>query len=242
MIAQCERTDHAAFLHSPALPEYRDGNRALRVRSHGANPDRVANEIRNFFLDRDLPATVDLDPIAEAEGIGAALAAIGIRPIDHNRLLMRYDGGLDQRHTPSDCDIELVPNGTGAGRTEEWISTAISDDAGWPDEPMWRTLAEHEARYTRCRLYLARCNSTAVSVCDVFEHDGMARLESVVTRPEMRRRGIGAALVAHAIRDTLSRGCQTVYLSTEPGGAAERLYRRLGFVPWCMNLLRQYRG
>ena len=243
MAARCERTSHALFLHAPDLPEYVDANRALRLRTEGMSADAVADAVAAYFRLRGLRPAAEVDDIAEEQGIGAALRKIGIQPVGGDRLSMRYPLDEPPSALPkTDATVETVPNETGRGEAAEWIETAVADDVGWPDEALWRKVADHEARYSACRLYLARLNGRPAGACDLFLHEGWGRIDSVATWPEFRRRGVASALVARAIADSLTSGSRETYLFTEPHGAAERLYLALGFVPWRMNVFRQHRG
>ncbi|HLJ57734.1 MAG TPA: GNAT family N-acetyltransferase [Chthonomonadaceae bacterium] len=244
MLASCERTAHALFLGAQELPEYREGNRALRLRCAGRPPEAVASMVVEYYGARGLPASADVDPIATSEGIGDALRALGVRPTREELILMRYAHAAPPAAAgaPETVEIVRVPNETGAGEASDWINTATSDDVGWPDEAMWRAIARHEAAYRACTLFLARVAGRPAAACDLFQHAGWGRIDSVATHAEFRRRGIGGALVARAIRESLTSGNSETYLLTEPGGAAERLYRRLGFEPWHANPFRPYRA
>jgi ribosomal protein S18 acetylase RimI-like enzyme len=59
--------------------------------------------------------------------------------------------------------------------------------------------------------------------------DGVGYLDSVVTRPEFRRRGVATATVLRAVEAAVDRGDQLVHLLAEKDGAPQRLYERLGF-------------
>jgi len=242
MIAQNERTEFCTFLYAPTAPDYRDGNRAIGLRLAGKSAEWIAQQVVSYYSERGLRPIADVDPIAEEQGIGDALRAGGLAPTGGDRLLMRYALDIPPIVPDSPSVIEQISNETGLGEASEWIETAVADDVGWPEEAMWRTVAECEARFKCCRLYLAKLNSEPAGACDLFEHANWARLESVVTRPELRRRGIAASLVTRAVTDSLSHGNKETYLYCEPGGAAERLYCRLGFEPWYRNLFQQHRG
>lgn len=59
-------------------------------------------------------------------------------------------------------------------------------------------------------------------------------LKSMRTTPSARGRGVGAALLAHALAEAAARGYRTVHLETGTQdffAAAHRLYARAGFVP-----------
>lgn len=64
-----------------------------------------------------------------------------------------------------------------------------------------------------------------------------ARIEDVVVDDTLRGRGIGEALMRHALRLAHEAGADGVALTSNPNrGAANRLYQRLGFTPWQTNL------
>jgi ribosomal protein S18 acetylase RimI-like enzyme len=61
---------------------------------------------------------------------------------------------------------------------------------------------------------------------------GSSYLSSIGTRPEVRRRGLGSLVTAVAIREAVEAGSQLTYLKVDAGNEeAQRLYRRLGFMP-----------
>lgn len=63
-----------------------------------------------------------------------------------------------------------------------------------------------------------------------FVADGVPEL-SVCVWSGYRRRGIGAALIDHALLQAGRRGIRRVSLSVEDGNPAAELYRQRGFVP-----------
>ncbi|MGH9483296.1 MAG: ribosomal protein S18-alanine N-acetyltransferase, partial [Terriglobales bacterium] len=59
---------------------------------------------------------------------------------------------------------------------------------------------------------------------------GEAELQSLAVRPESRRAGIGAALLAEALAALRRLGVRTVFLEVREGNAAaQAFYRRAGF-------------
>jgi ribosomal protein S18 acetylase RimI-like enzyme len=66
-----------------------------------------------------------------------------------------------------------------------------------------------------------------------------AWIEDVAVDEAARRSGVGEALSREALRIATERGARTVELSSRPSReAANRLYRRLGFVPRDTNVYR----
>jgi ribosomal protein S18 acetylase RimI-like enzyme len=58
---------------------------------------------------------------------------------------------------------------------------------------------------------------------------GLARYQSVETHPAARRRGLAGTLVWHAGATALTGGTRTLVMVAEPGDAAIRVYRSVGF-------------
>ena len=96
--ADSERTPFALFLHGPDIPDYRDANRALRLRDDGRGPDAIAAEVIAYYRSRGLAVAADIDAPAEAQGIGAALRKRGCTPVSGDTLLMRYAGPITARN------------------------------------------------------------------------------------------------------------------------------------------------
>jgi ribosomal-protein-alanine N-acetyltransferase len=53
----------------------------------------------------------------------------------------------------------------------------------------------------------------------------------IAVLPELRRRGIGDALLGQTISEALARGATRLFLEMREGNPAETLYRRHGFTP-----------
>ncbi len=82
------------------------------------------------------------------------------------------------------------------------------------------------------RFYLGRIAGEPVAAAELFAHRGVVGVQHVVTLPASRRRGIGAAITRHVLREGRARGCTIAVLTASPKGLG--VYRRLGFVQYCM--------
>ncbi len=60
--------------------------------------------------------------------------------------------------------------------------------------------------------------------------DGLTELVGIATLPEFRRRGVAAALTAHAAQEAFAHGAAAVFLSAADAQAG-RVYERVGFQP-----------
>ncbi len=238
------KTPGAWFLDGPDLPDYRDANHALHLRDDGRGAHRVASDVIAHYQARGLRVVADVDALAEAQGIGAVLRQRGVLPALGDTLAMSYLPATPPEVSRPEIIVQTLANETGAGEAQAWVETVMSDFEAPhdPDARMWRAVTEREARSPDCRLYLAYLDGQPAGACDVFHALGWHRVESVVTRPEFRRRGVASALVARAVADALRMGGERTYLYTEAGGAGEQVYRRLGFSLWERNPLRRHMG
>lgn len=253
--SQVTQTPSVWYFDSLDLPDYRSANCALHLRVEDASHydtartiSHTVTEIIGHFRGRGLPVVVDVDPIAEAQGWGRELRRRGVTPVVGSTLLMRYTA---QNHDamPASADasehlsLRRVPNDPDNPDTQNWIALAgMEEEAeGNHDEAaFWRAVALREARLPDCHLYLATWDGQTAGACQWFGASGWAQIDSVMSHPDFRRRGIATRLVAQAVQDVLAQGNTTLTLFTERGGAGEQLYRRLGFETWGVDVLRRH--
>jgi GNAT superfamily N-acetyltransferase len=240
MLATTVKTPDAWYLTAPALADWGDANRALRLRDTGRGPEAVAREVIGSLHSRGMRVVVDIDPVAEAQGIGRAIRRMGLMPVMGTWLLMRYAQDAPPRLPERGIEIVAVANETGLGEAKAWVEVLMSEEQDPDTVAMWREVAEREAAYPPCRLYLACLDGLPVGACDLFTAAGCGRIDSVVVRPEFRRRGIASVLTARAVADSLAAGNTLTYLYTDGGGAGEAVYRKLGFTVWEVDLMRRH--
>lgn len=240
MLATLHKTPAAWYLTAPTRPDWGDANRALRLRDRGEGPEVTAREVVAALERMGMRVVVDVDAVAEAQGIGRALRRMGLMPVMGRWLLMRYAHALPPLLPDRGIEIFPVANETGQGEAQAWVDVVLSDEEDPETLPMWREVAQREAAYPPCRLYLACVDGRPVGACDLFVAEGCGRIDSMVVRPEFRRRGVASALVARAVADSLAAGNTLTYLYTEGGGAGEAVYHKLGFATWEINLMRRH--
>jgi ribosomal protein S18 acetylase RimI-like enzyme len=77
------------------------------------------------------------------------------------------------------------------------------------------------------KAYVAEVDGRPLSTALAITFDGQVGIFNVATPAEHRRRGLGAAVTAFAVRDAFTEGASRAWLQTSPLG--RRTYERLGF-------------
>lgn len=150
------------------------------------------------------------------------------------------------------CETEPLmhasgPSGADANHEAAKVPGAVLEVAGERQLASWATLWSGtsdsavvgelcaalgqaiELGRTRYLLWQEAPGEEPVACAAVVVADQHAAIEHVVTRRDRRRRGIGAALTAHALMLARRSGASQVVLTASPAG--EDMYRRLGFEP-----------
>jgi GNAT superfamily N-acetyltransferase len=86
------------------------------------------------------------------------------------------------------------------------------------------------------RFYVGRLDGRPVAISQLFVGQGVAAVHYVVTIPEARRRGIGAAMTMRVLEEARALGYRVAVLTASPHGIG--IYRRLGFNEFCR--IRRY--
>jgi ribosomal protein S18 acetylase RimI-like enzyme len=88
------------------------------------------------------------------------------------------------------------------------------------------------ARAVPTRLFAARADRHEVgSFCALFQRGGIAQIDEVTTVDQYRRRGLAAAVVGAAVRESKQAGDQLTFLVADESDWPKDWYARLGFEP-----------
>jgi ribosomal protein S18 acetylase RimI-like enzyme len=202
--------------------------------------ERGVRRVVEHFQERELPFHWTVGLLGEPQGLAKILEAHGLR-LDEQEPGMLLDPGESPAATPVPglairpvTDAELLRQwvwawGCGAPEDviERWYGVYRALPYG-PDGPL--------------RMFVGFLDGEPVATVylhittgrdDVFDTGAsdVGTVHYVVTRPEFRRRGIGAVMTQVAMREAEAAGCRAVVLTASPHGVG--VYRRLGFREHC---------
>lgn len=77
--------------------------------------------------------------------------------------------------------------------------------------------------------YIAYHNGEVMGRCDLFIHDGVAKIEDFSVLEKHQRKGYGKTILKHLIHIALKSGCESIYLVTDESDTAKEMYLKSGF-------------
>ena len=210
-------------LFNRSLPRLWDWNH-LRLEREGATADELAAEADRLqgaagFKHRK----VTVDGEAEGRRLAPEFERLGWRA---QRLLVM----VHRREPDRAPDVSLVtqvdePALRGA-------RAAATRSAPWGDEETLRQvlLAKRvRAEIADVRWFAARVDGLPASYCELYSDGRTAQIEDVLTLPEHRGRGLGAAVVLRALDVARAEGHDLVFLTADESDWPKELYTKLGF-------------
>ena len=176
--------------------------------------------------------------VGRARELGLGVSPVTVLLLDH---LVAPQGGVAVELAPVPA-----PDGQAGGAVDRrWHATTVlyrylagdtPDDWRGNDDGFVAWSVEQQrslAASGRCQVWVALRHGMPVARLSLLhDRQGLAVVEDVVVHPAHRRRGIASALTHRAVAHHLEvdPGAR-IGLAADPGGSADRLYRRLGFRP-----------
>jgi GNAT superfamily N-acetyltransferase len=202
--------------------------------SREALPEAISRVLTHFQA-RNLPFHWRPGPSSQPENIGDLLEAHGILN-DEDEPGMAVDLLAINEDLPAVPSLR-IEEALSASQIRQWSETTF---VGAPPETIDCVFTVHSylplGPENSVRLYLGTLAGKPVATVKLFFAAGVAYIGRVVTIPEFRRRGIGAAMTLHALHTAHHAGYRVAVLTASPMGIA--IYRRLGFREYC--LVRSY--
>jgi ribosomal protein S18 acetylase RimI-like enzyme len=210
-----EPWEHGTVFRAPALAGFWDYNGlCLEGPAASVGVDTLVHtaDVRLGDLDH---RRVEVDDEAAGARLRPGFAALGWTT---ERLVWMWHAGPP----PPGAAFAEVPFSATRGLRIEWTRSALPSSS----EAVVRGLALQEEMAAERRGSRALVADGGFAIFLV--HGDVAEIDQVYVTPGRRGRGLGGALVAAAVR---AAGAAETFIVAEDGGAATRLYARLGFRP-----------
>jgi GNAT superfamily N-acetyltransferase len=183
------------------------------------------DRIEAFFLDRGAGVVHEVSPLAGVATLDL-LCTRGYRPIELSSVL----------HQPLERPAKAPPDGVTVrvAGPEEAALWAQINARGWGHEhpEILELLGEFgPVAFAREHTvnFLAELDGQPGAVGALILHDGVALFAGATTMPEMRRRGLQAALLEARLGYAFEHGCPLAMMVTEAGSQSQRNAERKGF-------------
>jgi GNAT superfamily N-acetyltransferase len=165
------------------------------------------------------------------EQLTPALLAAGFEAIEC-LLLMAHEGPIGSAVNPR-VEVRRIASWQEMWEYEVGSRQSFYDDLRPSDALVSQRATERWREHERgwCHYYKALLGGRHAGGCYVSLFEDVPTIMGVYTLREARRQGVATALLARTVRDLLPRENGLCCLFVEDGNPAERLYRRLGFVP-----------
>jgi GNAT superfamily N-acetyltransferase len=183
------------------------------------------NEMEEFFKNRGAQVMHEVCPLGGAATLDL-LCTRKYRPFEVNSVLFRTVEKPSQEH-PSNIRIRVVE----PEDAPRWRSVSTR---GWTHEhPELETFVEQMGAICMAReqspCFLAEVDGEAGAAGVLSIHEGVALFGGSATVPELRRRGLQAALLDERMRYAFELGCDLAMMVAEAGSNSQRNAERKGF-------------
>ena len=181
--------------------------------------------IERFFFDRGAPALHEVSPHAGVAALDL-LCARNYRPLEISNVLYRpVEKPADQAHP--NIRVRVI------GPQESQLFASISA-RGWAHEhPELLDFLLQIGTIATARVgsvcFLGEIDGIPAAAGALCVHDGVALFGGSATVPELRRRGLQAALLQERMRYASEHGCDLAMMAAEAGSESQRNAERKGF-------------
>ena len=181
--------------------------------------------IERFFLDRGAQVDHEMSPLAGVAAL-SLLCSRQYRPIEISNVMYRP---TEKQVAEDHGNIRVRV--TGPEEAQLWTDTSVK---GWTHEHpelrgfLLQTTAISTAR-DQSPCFLAEFDGQPGAAGSICIHNGVALFAGAATIPEMRRRGLQAALLQERMRYAFDHGCDLAMMVAEAGSDSQRNAERAGF-------------
>jgi GNAT superfamily N-acetyltransferase len=218
------RLEHGSALFDDELPRAWDLNVLWLTSTAAASAEELAAEAERLQAGRNLAHRKVIVPGPEGEQLAAAFGSLGWQ--SKSRVVMR------QTHEGRPVDIARVREVSAYEMETFWVEGMRQ--APWANDEVVRQLVAAQLRRQRAadvRYFAVLVDGLVASACELFCHEGIAQVESVLTVERHRGKGFASAVVSRASTEARAAGNELVFLLADAIDRPQRLYRELGFEP-----------
>lgn len=186
---------------------------------------KALDKIERFFFDRGAEVMHEVCPFAGAATLDL-LCARGYRPFEISNVMYRAVD-IAGEQLPKDVRVRVI----GAGEAKLWSDVSAR---GWTHEHpelegFVREMGSIIVARERSPCFLAEVDGVAGAAGALILHEGVALFGGAATVPDLRRRGLQAALLQARMRYAAEHGCDLGMMVAEAGSSSQRNAERKGF-------------
>jgi len=181
--------------------------------------------IERFFLDHGAPVLHEMSPFAGVAALGM-LCSRNYRPIEISNVLCRSVEQPTVEEQSADSVRVIAPE-----EAQLWSDMSAR---GWSQEhpelrDFFRDFGAISAARKESLCFLAEHDGKPGAAGVLCIHDGVALFGGSATVPELRRRGLQAALLHKRMSYAFDHGCDLAMMVAQPGSDSQRNAEREGF-------------
>jgi GNAT superfamily N-acetyltransferase len=216
-----------AFSGTPAL------NTAAYARLDPGDADRRIDETLAWFAARRVSMTWWVGPATAPADLGPRLETHGLAHVDaRTGMGIALDDLPATMLVPPGCTVERASDEAGLRGVAQAATLGFGFPAGLlPAATRFFAGLADAGDDSPWRFYLARDGDAPAATAGLFRGSAVAGIYIVATVPQARRRGLGAAVTAAALREARALGYRAAILQSTRMGHS--VYRRLGFQDHC---------
>lgn len=181
--------------------------------------------VERFFLDRGAPVIHEVSPLAGIAALGL-LCVRNYRPVEISNVLYRP---VEKPAAENQANIRVRV----ISQEEAQLWTEISARAWSHEHPELQDFLLQIGVISSARehslCFLAEIDGKPGAAGVLCVHDGVALFGGSATIPEMRRRGLQAALLQERMNYAFCLGCDLAVMVAEAGSNSQRNAERKGF-------------
>jgi GNAT superfamily N-acetyltransferase len=227
---------NAAFHEETGITWFETGsplglfNGVVQIQQEPEALSDTIDRILTHFKQRNLAFHWNLGPTSRPSNIGNILEAHGIH-FDEDEPGMALDLPALNENLQLASNL-VIHSVTTYELLDQWTRVWSCGAPEWIGRQMLAVYSRLPlSLQSPYRWYLGTVDGEPIATFSLFFGGGVACIGEVVTLPQFRRQGIGAAMTLAAAREARKAGYRIAVLTASPYGI--NIYRRLGFKEFC---------